>query len=67
MSTAMESARLATEDDIEAMEAVADRQRLAIDGERGASLFLRREAGPWPDRDRLQQAVSGDGSAAVVG
>lgn len=67
MTIAMESARLATEDDVEAMEAVADGQRAAIDGERGADLFLRREAGPWPDRERLLAAVSGDGGAAVVG
>lgn len=67
MTIAMESARPATTDDIPAMEAVAERQRAAIEGERGASLFLRREAGPWPDRDRLSAAVAGDGGAAVVG
>lgn len=63
----MESARRATEDDIAAIEAIAERQRAAIEGERGGSLFLRREAGPWPDRARLIGAVSGDGALAVAG
>ena len=63
----MESARRATEDDIPAMEDIAERQRAAIEGERGASLFLRREAGAWPDRARLSRAVAGDGGVAVVG
>ncbi len=67
MTIARESARLATVDDIGAMEAIADRQRAAIEGERGASLFLRREAGPWPDRQRLEAAIAGEASAAVVG
>ncbi len=67
MTIAMESARLATVDDIAAMEAVAERQRAAIDGQRGASLFLRREAGRWPDPDRLAAAIAGEESAAVVG
>lgn len=67
MSIAMESARTATDDDIPAMEAIAERQRAAIEGERGAALFLQREAGPWPDRARLAGAIAGDGGAAVVG
>jgi len=67
VTIAMESARLATVDDIGAMEAIAERQRAAIEGERGASLFLRREAGAWPDRARLAAAIAGEGGAAVVG
>ena len=63
----MESARPATIEDLEAIEAIANRQRARIEGQRGASLFLRRELGRWPDRERLQAAVDGDGGAAVVG
>ncbi len=63
----MESARAATAEDLDAIEAIGDRQRAAIEGQRGASLFLRRELGPWPDRPRLATAVAGDRAAAVVG
>ncbi|MEM9563011.1 MAG: GNAT family N-acetyltransferase [Actinomycetota bacterium] len=67
MHIPMESARRATGDDIPAMEAIADRLREAIVDQRGGAMFLQREAGPWPDRDRLAEAVEGRSAAAVAG
>jgi GNAT superfamily N-acetyltransferase len=61
----VESARLATVDDLPLIEAVSDRRRAEIDGERGAEGFLRREAGPVPVADEIKPRLS-DGSALVV-
>ncbi len=61
----MESARPATEHDIPAIEAIGERQRRAVVGQRGAALFLTREAGVWPDRPRLLATIGGEGLAVV--
>jgi ribosomal protein S18 acetylase RimI-like enzyme len=63
----MESARLATVDDAPAIEAIAERQRERMEGERGASIFLQREAGLDPLRDRLDRALAGSTGTALVG
>ncbi len=62
----MESARLATSADIEAIEAINARQRDEVRTERGGSLFLRREAGPEPIGPRIEQGLDG-GAIVVVG
>ncbi len=67
MHIPMESARLATDDDLPAIEAIADRAREAIVDQRGGPMYLQREAGQWPDRDRLTAAVDGRSAAAVAG
>jgi len=64
----VESARPATADDLPAIEDIAARHRKAIVGERGASIFLRREAGPSPIRSRIERALAAgdDGADALV-
>jgi GNAT superfamily N-acetyltransferase len=62
----MESARPATDADVAAIEAIEARQRAAMAGQRGAELFLRREAGAAPVAERAT-ALIGGGGAAVVG
>ncbi len=61
----MEAARPATADDLDLIEAIGERRRAEIDGERGAEGFLRREAGPVPVSDELARRMA-DGSALVV-
>lgn len=62
----MESARLATSADIDAIEAVAERRRLEVEPLRGGSLFLKREAGPSPLSERLGRLLADEASGAVV-
>lgn len=63
----MESARLATEADFPAVEAIHASQRETVEPQRGGSLFLRREAGPTPITNRLQQAIDDSDRVLVVG
>lgn len=63
----MESARTATSADVEAIEAINDRQRADVEPQRGGHLFLRREAGTAPIGPRIDKALTEDGALVVVG
>jgi GNAT superfamily N-acetyltransferase len=63
----VEGARLATVDDIADIVAVAASHRGSMLDQRGADLFLQREAGPVDVGDRVRQALASDDNAVVVG
>jgi len=63
----VEAARLATQEDIPAIEAIHARQREAVEDQRGGPLFLRREAGPPAIAPRLHSALSDPSAILVVG
>lgn len=62
----MESARVATVADIEAIELIEQARRVEISGQRGAAMLLRREAGP-PVGERLRRSIVDGTSLVVVG
>ncbi len=64
---AMESARRATVDDLAEIERIGANHRGDIVGQRGASIFLQREAGRWPNHDRLRDLIAGQAGVVVVG
>lgn len=63
----MEAARDATAADVPIIEEINARYRREIDGERGAAIFVEREAGSAPVGDRVAAAIDDPGSFVVVG
>ncbi len=63
----MESARRATVDDVAAIEAINDRQRIEVEPQRGGALFLRREAGAAPIGPQVDKALADEQALVVVG
>lgn len=61
----MEAARPATSEDLAAIQAISERRRSEIEGERGAQGLLRREAGTAAVADEIGSRMD-DGSALVV-
>lgn len=62
-----ESARLATSDDLVAIEAIAEAQRSAIVGQRGAAIFAVREASAGRSPAELQDLLSAADTIVIVG
>lgn len=62
----MESARLATVDDLNAIERVAQLSETNIEGSRGASVFTRKEVAT-PARELATAAIADSASVAIVG
>lgn len=63
----MEAARPATPDDLEAVVALARRQRAEVVAARGGSLWTAREARPEPLGDAYLRTLGRDDAALVVG
>ena len=63
----MESARLATIEDLAAIEVIAAAVRADQEGGRGAELFHAREAGPASVTDRVGKAITSEAAVVVVG
>ena len=63
----MEAAREARAEDLAAIEAVAHSVEVALEGARGAELFLAREAGPAPFTERLRAALDDVDRIVIVG
>ncbi len=63
----MESARLATVDDLPVITAIATRIRDEKRPTRGGAMLLAREAGPWPFDERVASLIESPGGIAVVG
>ncbi|MEM7322380.1 MAG: GNAT family N-acetyltransferase [Actinomycetota bacterium] len=63
----MEAARPAVPDDIPFVAAIYDRRRTEMEGQRGAEMFLAREASSEPVEKRVAAAMDDERSRVVVG
>jgi len=64
----MESARLGTADDVESVQLIVDRHRAEVVDERGASVFLRKEATSEPGLfERLNVRLGNEPAVFIVG
>lgn len=63
----MEAARLALQADVGAVEAINQRRRDEMTGQRGAEMYLAREASSTPVGPRISSAIDDVDAVAVVG
>lgn len=63
----MESARVATEADIDVVESINHRRRVEMADQRGAAMYLAREASTPPVTARLKQSIGADNALVVAG
>lgn len=63
----MEAARPATTSDVEAIEAINQRRRSEMEGQRGAEMYLAREASATPVGPRIVAAIEAPQTHVIVG